>query len=227
MQTTRVHELVDKGYKDNGLLDRIIFVYPSSQEISDWQMDEDSTSSSFEKYSALWEDVINRICEICFTTDENNDSALQNVLNFSSEAGAYFTNWRNDLIHKVNQIKDDNMVDSRVMKTPIIAARLALVFQILRRACGEVHKDFVDIDSIKSAIRLSSYFEDCYSNIQSIEPQKKELLDSVPTVFSTAEAIQAGKEVGMSERSVMYMLVNLTTSKVIKKIKRGEYEKLQ
>ena len=148
-------------------------------------------------------------------------------MNFSTEAGVYFTNWRNELIHKVNQIKEDSMVDSRIMKTPIIATRLALVFQILRWACGEVHKDFVDIDSTKSAIRLSSYFEDCYSNIQkfmlmeSIEPQKKELLDSVPIVFSTAEAIQAGKEVGLSERSVMYMLVNLTTSKVIKKIKRG------
>ena len=55
MQTTRVHELVDKGYKDNGLLDRIIFVYPLSQEISDWPIDEDFTASSFEKYSALWE----------------------------------------------------------------------------------------------------------------------------------------------------------------------------
>ena len=233
MQTTRVHELVDKGYKDNGLLDRIIFVYPSSQEISDWQIDEDSTSSSFEKYSALWEDVINRICEICFITDENNDCALQNVLNFSLEAGAYFTNWRNGLIHKVNQIKDDNMVDSRVMKTPIIAARLALVFQILRWACGEVHKDFVDIDSIKSAIRLSSYFEDCYSNIQkfmlmeSIDPQKKGMLDNVPTVFSTAEAIQAGKEVGMSQRTVMYVLNKLEASKILRRIKRGEYEKLQ
>ena len=233
MQTTRVHELVDKGYKDNGLLDRIIFVYPSSQEISDWPIDEDSTASSFEKYSALWEDVINRICEICFITDENNDCALQNVLNFSSEAGAYFTDWRNGLIHKVNQIKDDGLVDSRVMKIPMIAARLALVFQILRWACGEVHKDFVDIDSTKSAIRLSSYFEDCYSNIQkfmlmeSIEPQKKELLDNVPALFSTTEAIQAGKDVGLSERSVMYMLVNLATSKVIRKIKRGEYEKLQ
>ncbi len=233
MQTTRVHELVDKGYKDNGLLDRIIFVYPSSQEISDWPIDEDSTVSSFEKYSALWEDVINYICEICFITDGNNDCALQNVLSFSSEAGAYFTDWRNGLIHKVNQIKDDGLIDSRVMKIPMIAARLALVFQILRWACGEVHKDFVDIDSIKSAIRLSSYFEDCYSNIQrfmlmeSIEPQKKELLDNVPALFSTAEAIQAGKEVGLSERSVMYMLVNLTTSKVIRKIKRGEYEKLQ
>ena len=233
MQTTRVHELVDKGYKDNGLLDRIIFVYPSSQEISDWQIDEDSTSSSFEKYSALWEDVINRICEICFTTDENNDCALQNVLNFSPEAGAYFTNWRNDLIHKVNQIKDDSMVDSRVMKTPIIAARLALVFQILRWACGEVYKDFVDIGSIKSAIRLSSYFEDCYSNIQkfmlmeSIDPQKKGMLDNVPTVFSTAEAIQAGKEVGMSQRTVMYVLNKLEASKILRRIKRGEYEKLQ
>ena len=90
MQTTRVHELVDKGYKDNGLLDRIIFVYPSSQEISDWPIDEDFTASSFEKYSALWEDIINRICEICFITDENNDYALQNVLNFSPEAGSLF-----------------------------------------------------------------------------------------------------------------------------------------
>ncbi|MCS2524503.1 hypothetical protein NXV02_14015 [Bacteroides ovatus] len=53
-------------------------------------------------------------------------------------------------IHKVNQIKDDGLVDSRIMKIPMIAARLALVFQILRWACGEVHKDFVDIDSIKS-----------------------------------------------------------------------------
>ena len=233
MQTTRVHELVDKGYKDNGLLDRIIFVYPSLQEISDWQIDEDSYSSSFEKYSSLWEDVINKICEIDFSSDESYDGILQNVLNFSQEAGAYFTNWRNSLIKKINHIKDDGLVDSRVMKIPMITARLALVFQILRWACGEVHKDFVDIDSTKSAIRLSTYFEECYSNIQkfmlmeSIEPQRKELLDNVPSIFSTADAIQAGKEVGLSERSVMYALVNLTTNKVIRKIKRGEYEKLQ
>ena len=115
----------------------------------------------------------------------------------------------------------------------MITARLALVIQILRWACGEVHKDFVDMDSIKSAISLSSYFESCYANIQrfmlmeSVEPQKKELLDNVPNVFTTADAIQAGKEAGLSERSVMYALVNLATNKVIKKVKRGEYEKLQ
>lgn len=232
MQTTRIHELVDKGYKDNGLLDRIIFVYPSLQEIPDWQMDEDSASSSFEKYSTLWEDIIYRICEIPFTIDEN-EGIVQSVLNFSPEASAWFTNWRNASIRVVNKIKDDTLVDSRIMKTPIITARLALVFQILRWACGEVHKDFVDIDSTKSAIRLTSYFEDCYSNIQrfmimeSIEPQKKGLLDLVQSLFTTAEAVQAGKEVGMSERTVMYVLNDLATKKIIRRIKRGEYEKLQ
>lgn len=233
IQTTRVHELVDKGYKDNGLLDRIIFVYPSSQKISDWQIDEDSTFSQFEEYSSLWGQIIDKICEISFSADESNGSTLQNVLNFSAEASTYFTDWRNSLVRGINQINDDALIDSRVMKLPMITARLALVFQILRWACGEVHKDFVDIGSTTAAIKLSSYFESCYSNIQkfmlmeSIEPQKKGMLDNVPSVFTTADAIQAGKEVGLSERTVMYALHDLAEKKVLRKIKRGEYEKLQ
>ena len=63
--------------------------------------------------------------------------------------------------------------------------------------------------------------------MESIEPQKKGLLDLVPSLFTTAEAVQAGKEVGMSERTVMYVLNDLAAKKVIRKIKRGEYEKLQ
>ena len=229
MQITRMHELIEKGYKENGLLDRIIFVYPSSQEISDWQLDEDSSFASFEKYSNMWESIFNKVIDLPFSDNDN----VQSILDFSPEAKAYFTNWRNNAIRAVNQIQDDGLVDSRVIKAPMITARLALVLQILRWACGEVHKDFVDIDSTKSAIALSEYFESCYADIQkymlneSIEPQKKELLDCLSVTFTTSDAIQAGKEVGLSERSVMYSLVNLATNKIIKKVKRGEYEKLQ
>ena len=231
MQTTRMHELTDKGYKDNGLIDRIIFVYPSSQEISDWQ-DEENAFTTFDKYSSMWENIINKVMSLPFIVNEDGE-IVPDILDFSSEAKAYFTNWRNDAIHAVNQIQDDGLVDSRIMKAPMITARLALVMQIFRWACGEVHKDFVDIDSIKSAIALSDYFESCYADIQKymlvegIEPQKKELLDCLSATFTTADAIQAGKEVGLSERSVMYSLVSLATNKIIKKIKRGEYEKLQ
>ena len=232
MQTTRIHELIEKGYKENGLLDRIIFVYPSSKEIADWQLDEDSSFATFEKYSAMWESIIDRVVSLPFAKNESGGNT-QNILDFSSEAKAYFTNWRNNAIRAVNQIQDDGLVDSRVIKAPMITARLALVLQIFRWACGEVHKDFVDIDSTKSAIALSEYFESCYADIQKyilnerIEPQKKELLDCLSVIFTTSDAIQAGKEVGLSERSVMYSLVNLATNKIIKKVKRGEYEKLQ
>ena len=232
MQTTRIHELIEKGYKENGLLDRIIFVYPSSKEIADWQLDEDSSFATFEKYSAMWESIIDKVVSLPFAENESGGNT-QNILDFSSEAKAYFTNWRNNAIRAVNQIQDDGLVDSRVIKAPMITARLALILQILRWACGEVHKDFVDIDSTKSAIALSEYFESCYADIQkymlneSIEPQKKELLDCLSVTFTTSDAIQAGKEVGLSERSVMYSLVNLATNKIIKKVKRGEYEKLQ
>ena len=232
MQTTRIHELIEKGYKENGLLDRIIFVYPSSKEIADWQLDEDSSFATFEKYSAMWESIIDKVVSLPFAENESGGNT-QKILDFSSEAKAYFTNWRNNAIRAVNQIQDDGLVDSRVIKAPMITARLALILQILRWACGEVHKDFVDIDSTKSAIALSEYFESCYADIQkymlneSIEPQKKELLDCLSVTFTTSDAIQAGKEVGLSERSVMYSLVNLATNKIIKKVKRGEYEKLQ
>ena len=232
MQTIRMHELIEKGYKANGFLDRFLFVYPTSQKIADWADDEPSSFSSFDNYATMWKSVIDKILALPYSLNEDDD-AVQNVLNFSKEASDYFTAWRNAAIGVVNKIKDDALVDSRIMKTPMLAARLALVVQILRWACGEVHKDYVDIDSTKAAIRLSDYFENCYTAIQKfmvmdgIEPQKKEFLNNVGKTFTTADAIQAGKEVGLSERSVMYALVGLASDNIIKKVKRGEYEKLQ
>ena len=81
MQTTRMHELIEKGYKENGLLDRIIFVYPSSQEIADWQSDEDS---SFDKYSTMWESIIDKVISLPFV-ENGDDRNTQTILDFSSE----------------------------------------------------------------------------------------------------------------------------------------------
>ena len=228
MQTTRVHELVSKGYKDNGLMDRIIFDYPSSQNISDWQIDEDDSSVRFDKYSSLWESIINRLLELPFQENGSNS-----ILRFSADAKVHFTNWRNSMTRPINGIENDNLVDSRIFKSPLITARIALVIQMLRWACEESHKDNVDIDSVKSAIRLTEYFESCYKRIEvfmnseSLTPQKKDLLDYLSEKFATSDAIKAGKEVGLSERSVMYTLSELNKANIIRKIKHGEYEKLQ
>jgi DNA-binding Lrp family transcriptional regulator len=64
-------------------------------------------------------------------------------------------------------------------------------------------------------------------NSESLTPQKKDLLDYLSEKFTTSDAIKAGKEVGLSERSVMYTLSELNKANIIRKIKHGEYEKLQ
>lgn len=133
----------------------------------------------------------------------------------------------------INNIKDDALIDGRIMKTHLNTARLALVIQMMRWACGEAGNGYVDIKSVKAAIQLSDYFEECYARLQkymaidSIKPEKKILLDGLEQKFTTADALKVGEEMGLSERSVMYTLTDLLTMKVVRKIKRGEYEKLQ
>ena len=46
------------------------------------------------------------------------------------------------------------------------AARLSLVFQILKWASGEGHMQHIDLDSVKAAIRMIDYYEDTYRRIE-------------------------------------------------------------
>ena len=55
----------------------------------------------------------------------------------SDEAEEYFYGWYNDIIEEINAIEDDAEVESRKMKLNGNAARLSLVFQILRWATDE------------------------------------------------------------------------------------------
>lgn len=232
-QTKRVHELVDKGYGDNGLIDRILFAYPKRHTISPWQLHETESNYDGRECFDLWADVVEKILALPCQYDDETGMVIPTIINFTAEAQQHFFDWRNRTVDFINSIKDDALIDGRIMKTHLNTARLALVIQMMRWACGEADNDNVDIDSVKAAIELSEYFEECYARLQnymtidSIQPQKKILLDGLEHEFTTADALKIGEEMGLSERSVMYTLTDLQTMKVIRKIKRGEYEKLQ
>ena len=66
--------------------------------------DEESSVSTFGKYSSMWDSIINKVISLPFIENED-DRAIHNVLEFSSEAKAYFTNWRNNAVRAVNQIQ--------------------------------------------------------------------------------------------------------------------------
>lgn len=227
-QTKRVHELLTKGFEENGLLDRILFVLPKSREVSKWTDWDDGGEDRASLAAARWEQILFKVLALDYDTGE-----APHVLSMDREAKEYFFSWWNRKVERINQIEDDAEVDSREMKHPAHVARLALIIQVLRHASGESHLQFIDVSSVKAGIRLNDYFEESYTRIRSFvandicEDPPKMLLSMLPDTFDTKTAITVGKERQcVSERTVMNYLKELCRSRLLRKSKAGHYEKI-
>lgn len=228
-QTKRVHELLRKGFEENGLLDRILFVLPKSPQMSEWiNRDDDGEMTSLA--ATRWERILDKVLSLDYDTEA--EERIPHVLSMDREAKEYFFAWWNRKVERINRIENDAEVDSREMKHPAHVARLALIIQVLRYASDESHLQFVDMVSVKAAIRLNDYFEDSYIRIRSFvandtcEEPPKVLLSLLPDTFDTKTAIAIGKELqGISERTVMNYLKELCHSRLLRKAKAGQYEK--
>ncbi|MBS6394877.1 MAG: DUF3987 domain-containing protein [Bacteroides sp.] len=229
-QTKRVHELLRKGFEENGLLDRILFVLPKSPEISQW-INRDDDGEKMSAAATCWERILDKVLALDYDTEA--EERIPHVLSMDKEAKEYFFSWWNRKVERINRIEDDAEVDSREMKHPAHVARLALIIQVLRYASDESHLQFVDMASVKGAIRLNDYFEDSYIRIRSFvandtcEEPPKVLLSLLPDTFDTKTAIAIGKELqGVSERTVMNYLKELCHNRLLRKAKAGHYEKI-
>ena len=227
-QTKRVHELLTKGFEENGLLDRILFVLPKSREVSKWTDWDDGGEDRASLAAPRWEQILFKVLALDYDTGE-----APHVLSMDREAREYFFSWWNRKVERINRIEDDAQVESREMKHPAQVARLALLMQVLRYAIDESHLQFVDLASVKAAIRLNGYFEDSYRRIRSFvaedmcEDPPKVLLSLLPDTFDTKTAIAIGKELqNVSERTVMNYLKELCRSRLLRKSKAGHYEKI-
>ena len=231
-QTKRVHELLTKGFEDNGLLDRFLFVLPKSWKMSKWTDWDDGGMDRAALAAAQWEQILSKVLALDYDTGE--EERMPHVVSMDREAKEYFYSWWNRKVERINLIEDDAEVDSREMKHPAQVARLALLMQVLRHASGESHLQFVDTASVRAAIRLNGYFEDSYRRIRSFvaedmcEEPPKVLLSLLPDTFDTKTAIAIGKELqNVSERTVMNYLKELYRSRLLRKAKAGHYEKIR
>ena len=229
-QTKRVHELLTKGFEDNGLLDRFLFVLPKSWKMSKWTDRDDGGVDRAALPAARWEQILSKVLALDY--DIGEEERMPHVLSMDREAKEYFYSWWNRKVERINLIEDDAEVDSREMKHPAQVARLALLMQVLRYASGEGNLQSVDTASVKAAIRLNGYFEDSYRRIRSFvaedmcEEPPKVLLSLLPDTFDTKTAIAIGKELqNVSERTVMNYLKELLKNRLVHKIWQGEYRK--
>ena len=227
IQTGIVHELYDMGFKKNGFLDRFLFAFPKDLKITPWIKETKQDAAMIDRPYCVWKEIIDKAVSLPFA------EGIFNVLDLSDAAIDIFYDWHNENIERQNAISDERLIDTRFAKVPLNTARLALIFQLFRWACGESHKDFVDAESVNAAIRMSDYFESSYKRMDTLvsteatDPVKKQWFDSLDNKFITAEAVKSGAELGICKRMVMYMLADLKEKNIINKLQQGEYEKVQ
>lgn len=215
----------------NGLLDRFLFVLSRSQKIAHWVIEEDDMPEE-NGNGAKWVAILDKVFALDYQTDEQSGEKTPHLLHFDREAKVCLYDWQNSIIDASNESDTETEDESRRMKHNTHVVRLALLLQVLRYACGESHLQYVDVHSIKGAIRLNDYFEDSLQRIREAvandicDEPAKELLSLLGETFGTADAIEAGRQMKVSERSMMNYLKELMKSRLVRKVRQGQYEKI-
>lgn len=230
-QTTKISDLISKGYLDNGLLDRFQFAYPENQkanyvmELEPWQLER------IERDERTWEQIVYRIYEL--VNLDGNNVPVTKFLTLSKEARAVYTQWWNHgVVDAYNQIEDERLIKSRTMKRNNNTYRMALVLQALRYACGEAGLTEVDVDSVRGAIALNECYEESYDKIMAansssrMNSQELAVFDSLPGRFETETALTVCKGAGIERRASFDYLNRLQRWGLVRKLKKGLYEKI-
>ena len=232
VQTNMLQEVFRAEFLANGLLDRFLFVYPKNRKISGWRREERNTARP--DIMNQWRTIINRIFSIPCILDGKGTTVNSRILTMSDDAEEYFYEWYNGIIDAVNAIEDDADVESRKMKLNGHVARLALLFQVMKWATDSGDMQYIERDSVESAIRMIDYYEETYRRIQetivinSIGETKEAWLSLLEDWFTSGDAVIAGRKVDMSRRTVYYALDQLCRLKhpLIEKPQHGVYRKL-
>ena len=233
-QTQRIAELFTKENVSSGLIDRILFLHPKNREIPKMEENQNAGSQGSDRAESAyrkWKAIIDKLLSLKPNHDEKG-IIMPKVLDMNEDAFRCFAKWKNTLIEKANSVEDERLIDSRMMKADSNVARLALIFQLMGWACDEIHMQHIDVRSVQAAIRMYDYLELSYQDIKShiktdsMPPLKKAFLDLVQPNFTTADAIQAGAEIGICESTVKKNLTKMCEEQILQKMAHGVYKKL-
>lgn len=219
-------EIWAEEYKKNGLTDRFIYVLPQSSEIPKMKPVDPKLANRGVQALEQWGEVVNKLLPQDYTVF--NPAELQ----FNQEAETLWMDWWNSIVDRLNSQSDEE-TESREMKRNDRVARIALILQLLRWACGESHRDFIDIDSVKGAIALSDFFQKSLSRLErmvsenEMDDSQRDLIDMLPEQFMIDEIRVQADDFGIRGRDLFRFIKSMIQAKRIRRVARGKYEKLQ
>lgn len=219
-----IHEMA-KNRKENGFLDRILFVMPDSIKKEYWSEKEIENI-----HIENWNRVISNLLELKITFDETNNP-LPEILRFSAEAKEVLYNWQRILTDESNTSDNDDLKGINA-KMEMYAIRLSLCIQMMYYACNEGGKETIEVKAVEGAIKLVDYFKKAAIKVHSIinddnpifqlSSDRRIVYERLPETFQTKEGVQIALDNDMTERSFKRFLNNV---ELFNKLSHGNYQK--
>lgn len=146
-----LEDLEDRRGRKDGFIDRILFAYPDRlrDEWTDYEMSPTILRQV--------EDVFNKLWNIGVATEDGSLDAVK--LSFTPAAKKRWVDWYNGHCREEQDDQLPGYLRNPWAKLCGYCARLALIMQMARWACGEAGCSEVDDVSVSAAIALVEYFK--------------------------------------------------------------------
>jgi len=212
----KVLEQLGQNRRENGFLDRILFIYPKNIRKTAWTMDTISKETETD-----WGSIIEKLMQLPL--------AENNLMPFTHPASELIMNWQKKLTEFINNEKEELAGIAAKIEQYVI--RFSLILELMNYAStNEGIPDGISIKSVECAILLAEYFfkmaVDTGTTIndprKELSGNKRKFYNELNNEFTTLDAISLGIEYEIQERDVYRLLKNTS---LFNKISKGQYQK--
>lgn len=225
IQNGLLYELAKGSRMQNGFLERILWVILPDLKKLYW-----GKGKLSEGTTEKWDSIISKLLEIKLELDEDLNPASE-ILHFTDEAYTILLDWQNRNADECNATENESL-KGVYSKMEVYAIRLALILELLKKACNESLGNSISSESILGALQLVNYFKvsakkvnsiiSNYSPLDKLPIDKRNLYLNLPDTFSTSEGLQVANKLKFPERNLHRFLLDKT---LFRKLSRGYYQK--
>ncbi|MFI3306094.1 MAG: DUF3987 domain-containing protein [Rikenellaceae bacterium] len=229
IQDDLLKDLLKGDRKSSGFADRILFSICKNREIHSWS-DIDLPSYII----SMWSDILQKIIDLELRQDESGNP-ISTEVEFEKSARAEIFRWEREQNTALCRCEENRSMVGAYKKLATYSLRFSLIIQMIRWACGEAGKDYIDLTSVKSAIALTEYFRETMhyvrrivnnsAALENLSSDKLTLFEQLPSEFTTKEGTKIAMELGFSQQSFNRFLAELKDN-LLNNHKHGFYKKI-
>lgn len=216
-----------KGKEENGLTDRILFIYPEEIKANTWN-EENIDLSLHDDWCNMLGDLYRKLD---FGIDRFGGNEPQ-LIKMSSDARKRVIQWQNDKESKL--INDDEESQSIGAKMQDYLLRFCLILHVSEWINGNADEFLMSLETAEKAIKLTEYFTTqalkvrdlIYSNtdsLSSLSKDKQDLYNELSSPFQLSDGILHAEKKGISKSTAKRFF---NSEKYFSKMSHGVYQKV-